>query len=222
MKLVALLPLATLFIGSAASAQEPVQSETTPEKRPCGLLGHPCSYPHFALALEGGVVSTNESGPFSFDTGVGTVSHTGPSWGLRGGVELLSWFAIDAHYIGMNNHASGEAEPTGGVTLFTNAFNGELRFTVPLKYVQPYLFTGAGVYTTSITGATSAKNGSPLHGSTELGIPIGLGLGIPVTHAISVGGELTYHRLFGEEFSKNEEIGGGDFTTFNAVVRARL
>ena len=38
---------------------------------------------------------------------------------------------------------------------------------------------------------------------------------------MSIGGELTYHRLFGEGFTANEEeIGGGDVTTFNAVVRA--
>ena len=122
----------------------------------------------------------------------------------------------------MYNHSSGIAEPTGAVALLTNAGNAEVRFTVPLKHVQPYLFTGAGIYSTTITGSDAAKLGSPLFASTELGIPIGLGVAFPITGAISLGGELTYHRLFGEAFSNNDDIGGGDLTTLNAMVRAKL
>ncbi len=225
------------FLGASlfchvASADEPTPlaqdssadavASAHPDKPQCGLIHRPCAYPHLALAVEGGVVVLNESGPFGFTTGVGSITSAGPSWGARVGVDLLSWFSIDAHYIGMHNAAKGVAAPAGSVGLLTNAATGELRFTVPLRYVQPYLFTGAGVYSTSITGAAAARAASPLYGSTELGVPIGIGFGIPITPGLSLGAELTYHRLFGESFADDDAIGGGDLTTFNAVLRARL
>lgn len=75
---------------------------------------------------------------------------------------------------------------------------------------------------TSVTGSDNAQAATPLTGSTEFGVPIGLGLSIPITNGVSVGAELTYHRFFGESFSADEEFGGGDLTTMNAVVRGRL
>src|SRR3954468_95172 len=94
-------------VGTASAQQSTTITTTTEtdvvrEKPRCGLLRRPCSFPHLALAVEGGVSALNESGPFGFDTGVATVGHNGPSWGFRAGVELTSWFAIDAHYTGMS------------------------------------------------------------------------------------------------------------------------
>ena len=193
-----------------------------PAKKSCGLINHDCKGPHFALAIEGGAAAFQEAGPFAFNTGIGSVSSTGPSWGFRVGADLTRWLGVDAHYVGMNNRASGEAIPGGSVSLLTSGFTGELRFTAPIPYVQPYLLTGAGVYTTSITGSNAAQGKSPLFGSTEFGVPLGVGLSIPISDGVSAGGELTYHRFFGESFAGKEEIGGGDLTTMNTVVRARL
>ncbi len=208
----------SLLASSSAFAQE----SAAEEKPPCTLGHSPCTYPHFALALEGGVSSFNEGGPFGFSAGVGAATAPGPSWGLRVGYEIKSWLAIDAHYIGMNDHVESALAPNGAVSLFTNAALAEVRLTIPLRYVQPYFFTGFGVYSTSITGTSGARAGAQFSGSTEPGVPIGLGLGIPITGGLSVGAELAYHRFFGESFAKDEEIGGGDLTTMNAVVRVRL
>lgn len=217
-RIVVLGALAGLFslVGSASAQEEPRRLEG------CGLVIHTCKLPHLTLALDGGVGTTNESGPFGFNTGVGTVTNAGPSWGIRAGVDLYKWIAIEAHYIGIDNHGTNDATPNGSVHMLTSAGTGEFRFTIPFKYVQPYAYVGAGVYHTSITGSTTAKNASPLFGSTELGMPLGLGIGVPLTGAITFGGEVTYHRLFGEQFANNDEFEGGDFTTFNAVLRARL
>lgn len=223
-------PAPTVASTTMVTSAEPLPPRPSAEEREpspsarksCGLINHACSGPHVALALEGGASSFNESSPFAFNTGIGSVSTTGPSWGVRVGLELTSWLAFDAHYAGMNNHASGAGAPDGSVSLLTSGVTGEVRLTAPLPYVQPYLLTGAGVYSTSVTGSASAQGRSPLLGSTELGVPVGLGLSIPIAHGISAGAELTYHRFFGESFASDEEIGGGDLTTMNAVVRARL
>lgn len=53
-------------------------------------------------------------------------------------------------------------------------------------------------------------------------MPFGVGLSIPISNGVSAGAELTYPRFFGESFSKDEEFGGGDLTTLDAIVRARL
>ena len=193
----------------------------TPEKS-CGLINHSCKGPHIALAIEGGASSYNEGGPFGFNTGIGSVTKTGPSWGLRVGVELNRWLAFDAHYTGTNNGGSGVGAPNGSVSLLTSAATAEVRLTAPIPYVQPYFFTGAGVYSTSITGAATAQGSSPFFGSTEPGVPIGLGLNVPIADGVSAGAELTYHRFFGESFATDQQFGGGDLTTMNAVIRARM
>ncbi len=58
--------------------------------------------------------------------------------------------------------------------------------------------------------------------STEFGLPVGLGFGVPITERLSLGGELTYHRFFGESLAADDEIGGGEPTSFSAVLRMRL
>jgi outer membrane protein with beta-barrel domain len=205
---------------AAASAEEAAPAPT-PEKS-CGLINHSCKGPHIALAIEGGASSYNEGGPFGFDTGIGSITKAGPAWGLRVGVEVNRWLAFDAHYTGTNNNGSGVGVPNGTVSLLTSAATAEIRLTAPIPYVQPYFFTGAGVYTTSITGDATAQGASPFFGSTEPGVPIGLGLSVPIADGVSAGAELTYHRFFGESFATDEELGGGDLTTMNAVIRARL
>ena len=48
---------------------------------------------------------------------MGTVTDAGPAWGLRGGVELLPWLALEAHYVGMYNSATRAVLATTLVTL---------------------------------------------------------------------------------------------------------
>ena len=207
------------------SSQRPVDESTPPvptHEKPCGLINKSCKGPHLEASIEGGAASFNESGPFGFSTGIGSASKFGGTWGIRVGASLTKWLALDAHYVGMNNRATGAGTPDGSVSLFTSGVTGEFRLTAPIPYVQPYIVGGAGVYTTSVTGGDVALRKSPLYGSTEFGIPMGVGLTIPISNGVSVGGEATYHRFFGEAFSDVEEIGGGDLTTFAGVVRAQF
>jgi len=190
-----------------------------PSTPPCTVKHQPCAYPHLAVAVDGGVSHFGEGEPFGFKTGTGSATSTGPAWGARFGAEFAPWFALEAHYIGMSNHAKDFTSVGGSRGLFTNALVAELRFTAPVPYVQPYLFVGGGVYSTSITGSSTSTQ---LTGSTEFGVPIGVGLAVAVCPGVSVGAELTYHRFFGESFSENEDIGGGEPLTGNAVVRVRL
>lgn len=190
-----------------------------PTVPPCTLSHHPCAFPHLALAIDGGVSHWSEGNPLGFGTGIGSITSTGPVWGARVGVELLPWFAIDGHYIGMSNRADASQSVGGRRSLFTNAAVAELRFTIPTPYVEPYAFVGAGVYSTKITGTSLS---TPLYGSTEFGVPIGLGFGVPLSPGLSLGAEVVYHRLFGEAFEDNDDIGGGDPTSASAVLRARL
>ncbi len=219
-------PATSTTVTSAEPAPLPASPEeaapTASQQKSCGLINHACTGTHVALALEGGASSFNESSPFGFSSGTGSVTKAGPSWGLRVGLEVTRWFAVDAHYSGMNNHASGVGAPNGSVSLLTSGVTGEVRLTAPIPYVQPYFYTGAGMYSTSVTGSDSAQGRSPLYGSTHLGVPVGLGLSVPISSGISAGAELTYHRFFGEVYANEEEFGGGDMTTMNAVLRARL
>jgi len=202
---------------TSAAALEEVRPG--PTKAPCTLSHHPCSFPHLALAIDGGVSHWSEGNPLSFDSGIGSITSTGPTWGARVGVELLPWFAIDAHYIGISNRADASQSVGGRRSLLTNAATAELRFTIPAHYIEPYAFVGAGVYSTKITGSSTS---TPLYGSTEFGMPIGLGFGVPLCPGLSLGAEVVYHRLFGEAFEDNDDIGGGDPTSASAVLRARL
>jgi hypothetical protein len=138
---------------------------------------------------------------------------------LRAGVELTRWFALEAHYIGMSNHADESVSVGGSRGLFTNAVTAELRFTAPTPLIQPYLFFGAGWYSTSVSGASTRTQ---LTGSSELGVPIGVGLQIPLRRGVSLGAEATYHRFFGESFAEDEDIGGGEPFSLNAVLRFRF
>lgn len=206
-KALALVPF-TVFATSTAFA----------EQTSCSWKGA-CGRPHLVLGVDAGVSHFNEGGPFGFETGTGSVTETGPAWGLRAGVEFKRWFAIEAHYMGTSNSADDSVSTGGSRGLFTNAIAAELRFTAPTPYVQPYLFFGPGWYSTSVSGSSTTTQ---LTGSSEFGVPIGVGFQVPLPRGLSLGAEMTYHRLFGESFSENEDIGGGEPTSFNAVFRFRL
>jgi hypothetical protein len=213
----------TMDVGtSAAASTSPAELNEVrpgPSAPPCTVNHHPCTYPHLVVALDGGVSHFSEGNPLGFKTGTGSITSTGPVWGARIGVELLPWFALEGHYIGMSNRADASVSVGGRRSLFTNAAVAEFRFTVPTRYVQPYAFVGAGVYSTKITGSSTS---TPLYGSTEFGLPIGLGFGVPLCPGLSLGAEVVYHRLFSEAFADNDDIGGGDPTSASLVLRARL
>jgi hypothetical protein len=208
------------LVSSTVLAQESEPSSLPAGAPPvvCSWQG-PCAYPHLVFGVDLGVSHFNEGGPFGFKTGTGSITAWGPAWGLRAGVEVTRWFAVEAHYIGMTNHADDWVSSGGSRSLFTNAIAAELRFTVPTPYVQPYLFFGPGWYSTSITGSSTATQ---LTRSSEFGVPIGIGFQVPLPRGLSLGAEATYHRFFGESFSENEDIGGGEPFSMNAVLRFRL
>lgn len=211
------VPVSTTTTTSAEQSGYVVQ-----EKR-CGLVDHSCRHPHLEFALDGGGAGFNESGPFGFNTSIGHVTSAGPSWGARVGADLLPWLGVDAHYIGMNNQVHGAAVSTaGGTGLLTTGATLEVRFIAPLPYVQPYAIVGGGVYHTALTGNDAAQANSQLYSGTSWGMPLGVGLNVPIQDGVSVGAEAVYHRLFGESYSNNTDFDGGDITTFNAVVRAKL
>jgi len=147
------------------------------------------------------------------------VTSWGPAWGLRAGLEATRWFAIEAHYMGMFNHADDAVSSGGSRGLLTSAIAAELRFTVPTRYVQPYVFFGPGWYSTAVTGSSASTH---LNHSGEFGVPIGVGFQVPLAHGLSLGAEATYHRLFGESFADDEDFEGGDPFTANAALRFHL
>ncbi len=214
-----LLPFA-LLITSTAVGQESEPANPPPEEvlATCSWRGL-CAYPHLVFGVDAGVSHFAEGSPFGFKTGTGSITSWGPAWGLRAGVEATRWFAVEVHYMGMANPASDSVSVGGSRSLFTNAIAAELRFTAPTPYVQPYLFFGPGWYSTSITGSSTMTE---LTRSSEFGVPIGVGFQVPLPRGLSLGAEATYHRLFGESFSENEDIGGGDPFSINAVLRFRL
>lgn len=217
--------LGTLFIGASALAQDVVLDAPLEEAPPpCQFRDRPCSaFPHLTLAIDVGGGAFEEGQPFGFGAGTGSGTSPGPAWGFRVGVELMSWLAIDAHYMGASSLINKDYSPAGPARLVTNAALAEIRLTLPLRYVQPYIFGGFGVYSTTVSGNThQARNGTEFQASTEPGAPMGFGISIPITERLNLGAEATYHFFIGEKFSYNEELEGGDVTTFNAVLRMRL
>lgn len=201
----------SLLVSSTVLAQEAPPAV-------CSWQG-PCAYPHLVFGIDAGVSHFGEGSPLAFKTGTGSITAWGPAWGLRAGVEVTRWFAVEAHYIGMSNPASDSVSVGGSRSLFTNAIAAELRFTAPTPYVQPYLFLGPAWYSTSITGSSTTTQ---LTRSSEFGVPIGIGFQVPLPRGLSLGAEATYHRFFGESLAENEDIGGGDPFSINAVLRFRL
>jgi hypothetical protein len=180
--------------------------------------------PELMLGVDLGVSVMNEGGPFGFNQGVGAVTDAGPAWGLRLGVELLPWLALEAHYVGMYNSAQASVSPLGSVGILTTGGDAVVRLTAPLPYVHPYVFGGVGYYANAVVGPVGALAASQLFSSYEPGFPMGFGLDVPVSYHLSLGVEATYHHLQGEVFSSNTANGidGGDLSTVNIVARLRL
>jgi hypothetical protein len=175
------------------------------------------------FGLDVGVVRMNESGPFGFGNGVGSVTNAGPSWGVRAGVELLPWLAFEARYVGTYAGLESSVSPAGR-SGFSQPRGRSARFTAPLPYVHPYVLGGVGYYDVSLAGGDAAKAASPLFSSSQAGIPLGFGLDVPLTWHLSLGAEATYHFQLGESYSlvKTNGIDGGDLSTFDVVARLRL
>ena len=108
--------LAALAIGLFAPRAAHAQSAM---HRPELTLGAELGFGHFV-----------EGGPFGFDGGTGSVTQTGPVWGLRAGVDFLPWIGVEGRYVGMWNSAS-----TGQGYVMTG---GELvvRLTIPTPYIR--------------------------------------------------------------------------------------
>ncbi len=149
--------------------------------------------PRLVLGADLGVAKMNESGAFGFGTGVGSVTKAGPAWGVRAGVELLPWLALEARYVGMSTSASASVSPTGSVGFLTTGGEAVVRFTAPFPFVHPYIFGGVGYYDVALVGSSQAKAGSPLFSSSQPGIPLGFGVDVPLTYHLSIGAEATYH-----------------------------
>jgi|HubBroStandDraft_6_1064221.scaffolds.fasta_scaffold148082_2 hypothetical protein len=176
------------------------------------------------VGVELGVSGMNESGPFGFDTGVGTVTGAGPAWGARIGVELTRWLGFEARYIGTDDPVAASVSPTGGLAYVMTGGEAVVRLTAPLRFVHPYVVGGIGYYAISLVGSSTARAGSVLTSSSQAGIPVGVGFDVPLTWRFSVGAEATYRFQLGEKYSAvtTNGIDGGDVSTLTAVVRARL
>jgi hypothetical protein len=180
--------------------------------------------PRLMLGADLGVAKMNESGPFGFDTGVGTVTNAGPAWGLRVGVEIFPWLAVEARYVAMYESLQSSVAPTGSLGFLLTGGEAVVRLTAPFPYIHPYIFGGPADYDVHVVGSSTAKAGSPLFSSVQPGIALGFGVDVPLTYHLSIGAEATYHFQLGEDYSNDTTNGidGGDISTFDAVLRVRL
>jgi hypothetical protein len=218
---------------SPPAAAEPVASDATPNRKgycrshwfavsECRDTRSPGPRVFFGAGL--GVAKMNESGPFGFGTGVGSVTDAGPTWDFRAGLEVFPWLAVEARYDGMQESIHSSISPAGSLGFFMTSASLTVRLTLPLPYVHPYVFGGVGYYDISLTGSSGAKSGSVFNSSSQPGLPLGFGLDVPLTWHLSVAAEATYHFQLGESYSSDTANGidGGDISTFTAVLRARL
>jgi hypothetical protein len=230
--------LASSLYGTSASAQEVVVYAPAP--RPVVYDEHQCGSRWFSptrrcrprrwggpvlmLGADLGISAMNESGPLGFNNGIGGFTNPGPAWGLRIGIEVTRWFALEARYVGMYNSIQSTAAPAGSLGFTTTGGEGVARFTLPLPFVHPYIFGGIGYYNVALNGSADARKASVLFSSSQPGIPMGFGVDIPLTWHVSFGIEATYHFQLGESFSNTTTRGidGGDLSTVNGVLRVRL
>ena len=189
-----------------------------------GCHVRPWTGPELVFGLDIGTSKFDESGPFGFGNGVGSVTSAGPAWGVRGGVEFLRWLALEAHYVGMYNGVQSSVSPTGSVGYFTTGVDAFVRFTLPLPYVHPYLLSGVGYYDYALSGSSAAKAGTVMNSTSQPSIPMGVGVDVPLNWHLSVGLEAMYHFSIGESYSAvtTNKIDGGDASAFSAVMRFRL
>jgi hypothetical protein len=178
----------------------------------------PWTGPELELGLAVGVSAMNESGPFGFGNGVGSVTSAGPGWGILAGIELLSWLALEGRYLGTYDSAQSSVSSSGGY--LGSAGTAAIRLTAPLSFVHPYVFGGIGYYDFHFSGPSA----SVMHSSSQAGIPMGVGVDVPLTYHLSVGAEASYNFQISESFSDVtvNGIDGGDVTRFDLVLRARL
>jgi hypothetical protein len=174
--------------------------------------------PELEVGVAAGLSAMNESGPLGFQNGVGSVMNPGPAWSILAGVEVFPWLALEARYLGMYDSARSSVSSSGG--FLASAGTAVVRFTAPLPYVHPYAFGGIGYYDVGFSGPSD----SVLHSSSQAGIPMGIGIDVPLNYHLSFGAEASYNFQLGESYSDVtvNGIDGGDITRFDLVLRARL
>ena len=184
----------------------------------------PWTGPQIMLGAELGVSAMTETGPFGLNKGVGSVTEAGPAWGVRAGLEVFPWAAVELRYVGMYNAVQSSLSPAGSVGFLTSGGEAVLRLTAPLPFVHPYVFGGVGYYDITLDGSPTARAASTFHSSTQAGVPVGFGLDVPLTWYLAVDVEATYHYQIGESYSSvtTNGIDGGDLSTVNAILRVRL
>lgn len=190
------------------------QSEPAPERSDAPGHGP------ITVGLGLGVSAMNEHGPFGFNDGVGTIANAGPAWGLLVGLDVLPWLTVEGRYFGMYDSTRASVSPGGAAGFLATGAAAVVRLTAPLPFVHPYVFGGVGYYAIGFVGSSNSQ----LHSSSQAGLPMGLGVDVPLTNRLSVAAEATYHFQIQEDYSPvtANGIDGGDLSTFTAVLRARL
>ena len=183
-------------------------------------IWHPTQHrPVATFGAELGAGGYVEGSPFGFGSGTGSVLQAGPTWGLRAGVDFLSWIGVEGRYVGMWNSGNSRASGLGYVMS-----GGELvlRLIAPTPFVRPYIFGGIGYYDFARVGM-DVTGASALVSSAQPGVPMGVGLEIPFAKHWSVAVEGTFRFQIGERFAPtNDEIDGADQTTLSGIVKFRL
>jgi len=183
-------------------------------------IWHPVQHrPMLTLGAELGVGGWVEGGPFGFGSGTGSVLQAGPAWGLRAGVDFVPWFGVEGRYVGMWNSGNSNASGLGYVMT-----GGELvlRLVAPTPFVRPYIFGGIGYYDFARVGV-DVTGASALVSSSQPGVPMGVGLEVPIARGWSLAVEGTFRFQIGESFApSNDEIDGADQTTLTGIVKYRL
>ncbi len=233
--LATLIGLAVVLTDAVAFAQpaQPAQlSSDEPRRSHCrddwfavnDCFVRPWTGPQLYAAADFGGSGMVETGPFGFGKGLGSATTFGPSWALRGGIDVLPWLGVEGRYVGMYNAATSSVSPAGSLGYLTTGGEAVIRLILPVPYVRPYAFGGVGIYDNSLTGSASARAASALTSNTAPGVPMGIGVEVPLTWHLSVGAEATYHFLIGESFATTTAggIDGGDLMSFNAVARIRF
>ena len=178
--------------------------------------------PILTASLELGATKLAEGGPFGFDTSVGSVTNAGPIYGVRVGVDLLSWLGVEGRYVGAYFPGTGIATAGGNVGYVMNGGEAVLRLTIPFPYVRPYVFGGIGVYDLALIGSSDARGASMLESSSQWGIPMGAGVELMLSWHVTFAIEAAFRYLYGEVFSANDAIDGGDVSSLSGVMRFRL
>jgi len=166
------------------------------------------------LGLQGGLTYWTEGGPQGVNQGIGKALKVGPNGGLRASFEIFTWLAIDGRFVVTSNE--GNALVNGGSLSTVGGF-AAVRFTLPFRYVRPYLFGGYGGYRLAASRATTL-----LISSSVSSYAFGLGAIVPVTHGFQVGFEAFYSQINGETLSTNPAADGGDPNSFSLFAQYRF